>query len=89
MTKRHLLRHAGTIELTYSEYLYITHGIKEMNTTEDKVKDLGINLLDFLPEPRSLSHVRCTMTSHVTQIIYVYFITIHNISVQHNSHKGI
>ena len=28
-----------------------------MNCTEDKVKDLGINLSDFLPEPRSLSHV--------------------------------
>ena len=28
-----------------------------MNCTEDKVKDLGINLSDFLPGPRSLSHV--------------------------------
>ena len=43
--------------LTYSEYLHIAHDIKEMNYTEDKVKDLGINLSDFLPEPRSLSHV--------------------------------
>ena len=37
--------------LTYSEYLHIAHDIKEMNCTEDKVKDLGINLSDFLPEP--------------------------------------
>ena len=28
-----------------------------MNITEDKVKDLGINLSDFLPESRSSSHV--------------------------------
>ena len=43
--------------LTYSEYLHIAHDIEEMNITEDKEKDLGINLSDFLPEPRSLSHV--------------------------------
>ena len=28
-----------------------------MSATEDRVKDKGINLSDFLPEPRSLSHV--------------------------------
>ena len=40
--------------LTYSEYLHIAYDIKEMNSTEDKVKDLGINLSDILPESRSL-----------------------------------
>ena len=29
--------------LTYSEDLHIAYDIKEMNTTKDKVKDLGIN----------------------------------------------
>ena len=43
--------------LTYSEYLHIAHDIKEMNSTVDKVKDLGLNLSDFHPEPSSLSHV--------------------------------
>ena len=44
-------------DITYSEYLHIAHDIKETNGAEDKVKDMGINLLDFLPEPRSLSQV--------------------------------
>ena len=39
-------------DITYSEYLHIAHDIKEMNTTEDKVKDLGFFLSDFLPEPK-------------------------------------
>ena len=41
-------------DITYSEYLQLAHDVKEMNTTEDKVKDLGINLSDILPESRSL-----------------------------------
>ena len=45
------------IDITYSEYLHIAHDIKETNGAEDKVKDMGINLSDFLPEPRSLSQV--------------------------------
>ena len=44
-------------DITYSEYLHIAHDIKETNGAEDKVKDMGINLSDFLPEPRSLSQV--------------------------------
>ena len=44
-------------DITYSEYLHIAHDINETNTNQDKTKDLGINLSDFLPEPKSLSHV--------------------------------
>ena len=46
-------------DITSSGYLHILYYIKEINVTEDKVKDLGVNLSDFLPEPRSLSHVLC------------------------------
>ena len=42
---------------TYSKYLHTAHNMKEMNTSEDWVKGMGFNLLDFLPEPRSLSYV--------------------------------
>ena len=45
-------------DVPYSELLHIAHGMKEMNATEDsRVKDTGISLSDFLPKPRSLSHV--------------------------------
>ena len=37
--------------------MYIANDIKETNGVEDRVKDIGINLSDFLPEPRSLSQV--------------------------------
>ena len=42
-------------DITCSEYLYIAHDIKEINWLEDRVKDMGIHLADFLPEPKSLS----------------------------------
>ena len=44
-------------DVPYVEYLHIAHDIKELNVSEDRIKDTGINLSDFLPEPRSLSHV--------------------------------
>ena len=44
-------------DITYSEYLHKAHNIKETNGAEDRIKDMGINLSDFLPEPRSLSQV--------------------------------
>ena len=44
-------------DIPYSEFLHIAHDMKEMSATEDRVRDIGINLSDFLPEPRSLSHV--------------------------------
>ena len=56
-TKAYFANIAKLNDITYSEYLYIAHDIKETNTTGDKVKDQGINLSDFLPEPRSLSHI--------------------------------
>ena len=37
--------------------MYIAHGIRETNGSEDRVKDIGINPSDFLPESRSLSHI--------------------------------
>ena len=43
--------------ITYFEYLHIAHGIKGMNVPKCRVKDMGLNLPNFLPEPRSLSHV--------------------------------
>ena len=44
-------------DMAYSEYLHIAHDIKETTGAEDNVKDMGINLSDFLADPRSLSHV--------------------------------
>ena len=44
-------------DITYSEYLYIVHDIRETNGSEDRAKDMGINLSDFLTELGSLSHV--------------------------------
>ena len=44
-------------DLSYSEYLHIAHDINALNKSEDKVKDCGINVSDFLPEPRSLSQI--------------------------------
>ena len=35
----------------------MAHGIRETNGSEDRVKDMGINLSDFFLEPRSLPHV--------------------------------
>ena len=43
--------------ITYFEFLHISHGIKEMNGSKGRVKDMELNLPNFLPEPRSLSHV--------------------------------
>ena len=44
-------------DLSYSEYLHIAHDINALNKSEDKIKDSGINVSDFLPEPRSLSQI--------------------------------
>jgi len=44
-------------DLPYSEYLHIAHDLSGMNKCEDRIKDHGINLADFLPEPKSLSQV--------------------------------
>ena len=38
-------------------YLYIVHDMNGKNESEDRIKDIGINLSDFLPKLRSLSHV--------------------------------
>ena len=43
--------------LPYSECLHIAHDLSGLNKFEDRTKDHGINLADFLPEPRSLSQV--------------------------------
>ena len=43
--------------ITYSEYLHLLHGMKEMNGPENGVMDMGFNLSDFLTEPRSPFHV--------------------------------
>ena len=56
-TKAHFTKMSKINEKPYSEFLHIAHDMKEMNATEDRVKDIGIILSDFLPEPRSLSHV--------------------------------
>ena len=37
--------------------MHIALDIKETNGSENRVQDMGINLSDFLPEPRSLSYV--------------------------------
>ena len=50
-------------DLFYSEYLHIAHGINAVNKSEDKIKDCGINLSDFLPKPRSLSQILRMSTS--------------------------
>ena len=42
--------------ITYSEYLHISHVIKETNG-ENRFQDIRVNLSDFHLEPRSLSHV--------------------------------
>ena len=34
--------------ITYSEYLHIAHEVKEINGSKDRVKEMGINLVDFL-----------------------------------------
>ena len=66
-TKAYFANMAKLNDITYTEYLHIAHDINETNTTEEKqVKDLGINLSDFLPEPRSLSHV-LRLSTHIKE----------------------
>ena len=48
---------AKPTDLPYSEYFHIAHDLNGLNKFEDRTKDHGINLADFLPEPRSLSRV--------------------------------
>ncbi len=42
-------------DLPCCEYLHSAHNLTGLNKCEDRIKDHGINLPDFLPEPRSLS----------------------------------
>ena len=44
-------------DLSYSEYLHIAYNINALHKSEDKIKGCGINVSDFLPEPRSLSQI--------------------------------
>ena len=44
-------------DLTYSEYLCMTHDIKEVTDSQNKSLDNNINLSDFMPEPSSLNQV--------------------------------
>ena len=53
-------------DIPYSEYLHIAHDIIGLNKSEDRIKDHGINLADFLPEPKSLSQV-LRMPSHTKE----------------------
>ena len=48
---------AKPTDLPYSEYLHIANDLCGLNKFQDRTKDHGINLVDFLPEPRSLSQV--------------------------------
>ena len=48
---------AKPTDAPYSEYLHRAHALSGLNRFEDRTKDHGINLADFLPEPRSLSQV--------------------------------
>ena len=56
-TKAYFTEMRKSTDLPYSEYLHIAHGINVLNKAEDRVKDNGINLSDFLPEPRSLTQI--------------------------------
>ena len=56
-TKAYFTKMSKINEIPYSKFLHIAHDMKQMNATEDRVKNTGINISDFLPEPRSLSHV--------------------------------
>ena len=42
-------------DITYSKYLHTVYEIKEMNTIEGRINNMGINL--SVPEATSLSHV--------------------------------
>ena len=53
-------------DLPYSEFLHIAHDLNGLNKSEDRIKDHGINLADFLPEPRSLAQV-LRMPSHTKE----------------------
>ena len=49
-----------TSDLSYSKYLHIAHDIDALHKSEERIKDRGIkdrgiNLSDFLPEPKFLS----------------------------------
>ena len=44
-------------DLLYSEYLHIAHDKNVLNKTKDRIKDNGISLSDFLPEPKSLTQI--------------------------------
>ena len=56
-TKAYFTKMSKINDMPSSEFLHIAHDMKEMKATEDMIKDIGIKLSDFLPEPRSLSHV--------------------------------
>ena len=43
--------------LSFSEYLFLAHDMKEISDSQNKTIDNNINLSDFMPEPSSLNQV--------------------------------
>ena len=56
--KAYFTEMAKLTDVPCSEYLHIVHSLKGLTDLKIEPKDRGINLEDFLPEPKSLYQVQ-------------------------------